>query len=81
VGVDISIIISLVVSVLCSLMCFGVGIVVLLAIIGFMLLWRRGKQNVTAKEAVAAGAERVSQVFRRTQGGGLEAVDDDDQND
>jgi UPF0716 family protein affecting phage T7 exclusion len=76
--VDISIIISLVVSVLCSLMCFGAGVLVLLAILGFMMLRRRGKQNVTAKEAVAAGAERVSQVFRRSPGGGLEAVDDDD---
>ena len=75
---DLSIIISLLVSVVCSLLCFGAGILLLLFVIGLVLLRKRGKQNVTAQEAVAAGAERVSQVFRRKPGGGLEAVDDEE---
>ena len=48
-----------------------------LMIIGFVLLRRRGKKQVTAKEAVEAGVESVSAVFVRTKDG-LEELDDDD---
>jgi hypothetical protein len=76
--------IIVIISSLLAFLCAGVGFVLfLLFVIGLVLLRRRGKKKVTAKEAVAAGAERVSQVFMRTKGGGLQAVDgsDDDQED
>ncbi len=61
------------------LMCGGGGMVLLLLfVVGLVLLRRRGKQNVTAKEAVKAGAESVSQMFMRTKDGGLAAVEDGD---
>lgn len=71
-------IIILVISSLVSLFCAAIVVIVpILLIVGFMVLRRRGKKDATAKEALDAGVERVSQVFRRTQGGGLEAVDDE----
>lgn len=71
-------IIAIVVSLLVTSLCAGAGfLLVLFFIVGVVMLRRRGKKNVTAKEAVQAGAERVSQVFTRTSGG-LQAVDDDD---
>lgn len=67
-------------SLLCSLVCCFGGcffwIVVFLGIVGLLALRKRGKQNVTVKEAVSAGAASVSQVFVRGQNG-LEDVDDD----
>lgn len=70
--------IALVISALLTVVCGGGGCLLFsLMILGFFLLRRRGKQNVTAKEAVKAGVESVSQVFVRGQGG-LEAMDDDD---
>ena len=72
------VVVAIVVSVLIMLTCAGAGFLLLLFfVIGIVLLRRRGKKNVTAKEAVQAGAERVSQVFLRTKGG-LQAVDDED---
>lgn len=63
---------------LATLLCGGGGcILVFLFILGFILLRRRGKKQVTAKEAVKVGAETVSQVFMRTNKG-LQAADDDD---
>jgi hypothetical protein len=62
-----------------ALFCGGAGFVLLLLfVIGLVLLRRRGKQNVSAKEAVSAGAESVSQMFRRGQGGALQPADEDD---
>ncbi len=69
--------ISLLCSLLCSLGCCLFWVVVVLGIIGLLALRKRGKQNVTVKEAVSAGAASVSQVFVRGQHG-LEEVDDDD---
>lgn len=70
-------IIAIVVSLTLTVVCVGgAAVLLLLFVVGLVLLRRRGKQNVTAKEAVAAGAERVSQVFLRTKGG-LQAVDDE----
>lgn len=74
-------IIAIVVSLLITATCLGAGFFLLLFfVVGIVLLRRRGKKNVTAKEAVQAGAERVSQVFMRTSGG-LQAVDDSDEID
>jgi uncharacterized membrane protein len=70
-------IIAIVVSLLVTATCLGAGFFLLLFfVVGLVMLRRRGKKNVTAKEAVQVGAERVSQVFMRTSGG-LQAVDDD----
>jgi hypothetical protein len=73
-----STIIAIVVSLLMALLCGGAALLLLLLfVVGLVLLRRRGKKNITAKMAVKAGAERVSQVFMRTEGG-LKAVDDED---
>ncbi|MEQ1501708.1 MAG: hypothetical protein ABMB14_05730 [Myxococcota bacterium] len=70
--------IIVVVSSVLGLGCSCAAVVLLLLfVVGVVMLRRRGKTNVTAKEAVQAGAERVSQVFLRTKGG-LQAVDDED---
>jgi len=63
---------------LCQVLCcVGVPLFVLL-IIGFVVLRRRGAEKVTAKDAMNAGVESVSQVFVRGRGGGLEPADDDE---
>ncbi len=64
-----------------TVLCGGGGVLLLiLGVVGFVMLRKRGKTKVSAKEAVTAGVESVSQVFVRT-GGGLEAFDDDDDDD
>jgi uncharacterized protein (TIGR03382 family) len=73
-----STVIMLVVSVLLTFTCCGVGAFLFLAVLGFWLLRRRGKKQISAKEAVSAGVESVSQVFVRGKGGQLEGDDDDD---
>ncbi len=65
-------------SLFTSQLCCGGSLLVMLAIIGFVVLRRRGSQDVSAKAAVNAGVESVSQVFIRGKGGGLEPADDDD---
>lgn len=74
---DTGTIIGLLVSLLMSMLCCGVGILMALFVLGIIILRRRGKKKVTMKEAVSAGAETVSQVFVRGQGG-LEDLGDDD---
>lgn len=74
---DTSSIIVILVSLLMSLVCFGVCVFMLLLVIGIVILRRRGKKDVSMREAVSTGAETVSQVFVRGQGG-LEAYDDED---
>lgn len=49
-------------------------------VIGFVILRRRGKGDVTAKEAAKVGMQSVSQVFVRGSGG-LDPLDDDDEDD
>jgi len=75
--VDTGTIIGLLVSLLMSLLCCGVGILMALFVLGIIILRRRGKKKVSVKEAVSMGAETVSQVFVRGQGG-LEDLGDDD---
>ncbi|MEZ4323013.1 MAG: hypothetical protein R3F61_36440 [Myxococcota bacterium] len=77
---DTGTIIGLLVSLLTTLLCCGIGIFMLLFVLGIIILRRRGKKKVSVKEAVSAGAETVSQVFVRGQGG-LEALGDDDDDD
>ena len=78
---DITTLIALVVSALFALLCGGGGFLIFLfGIVGFIVLRRRGKKAVTAKEAVSAGVESVSQVFVRGSGG-LQALDDDEDDD
>jgi hypothetical protein len=69
--------IIILVSLFMSLLCCGGMTLVFLAMVGFIILRRRGSKNVTAKAAVNAGVESVSQVFVRGKGG-LQAADDDD---
>ena len=77
---DTTSIIVLLVSLLTSLICFGVCIFMVLLVIGVVILRRRGKKKVSMREAVSTGAETVSQVFVRGQGG-LQAYDDDEDDD
>lgn len=72
---DTSLIIGLV-SALLSLLCCGGTLFLFVLILGFVLLRRRGQQDVSARDAMNAGVESVSQVFVRGKGG-LEAADDD----
>ena len=65
---------------LVCLLCCGTGILFLLLILGFVILRRRGQECAKTKAAVSVGAETVSQVFVRGQGG-LEALGDDDDDD
>ena len=60
-----------------SLICCGGSFFLILLVLGFIVLRRRGKKNVSAREAVNAGVESVSQVFVRGKGG-LQPADDDD---
>ncbi|MEZ4238874.1 MAG: hypothetical protein R3F59_39215 [Myxococcota bacterium] len=70
-----------VVMLLISLVCAAAAVLLLLLfVVGLVMLRRRGKKNISAREAVQAGAERVSQVFMRTEGG-LRPVDDEDEDD
>lgn len=76
-------VISIVVSLLSLLLCSGFAFLFFCLILGIILLRRRGKKKVTAREAVKEGVETVSMVFRRNSEGDLEAVaakeqDDDD---
>jgi len=70
--------IIVIVSALLSLLCCGGTLFLFVLILGFVLLRRRGKKNVSARDAMNAGVESVSQVFVRGEGGGLEPADDDD---
>ena len=77
-------IISIIVSLLSVLLCGGVAFFMFCLVLGVVLLRRRGRKNVTAKEAVTHGVETVSMVFRRNAQGDLEAVtgaggDDDEE--
>lgn len=74
---DTTTIITLLFGLLTTLVCCGIGILIVLFALGLLILRRRGKQQVSMKEAVTTGAETVSQVFVRGQGG-LEALGDDD---
>ena len=67
-------IVSLTLSLLCS---GGFCLFFVFLIVGIIVLRRRGKKEVSAKEAVAAGVESVSQVFVRGKMG-LEELDEDD---
>lgn len=70
--------IAIVVLGLSTLLCGGAVFVLFLVVlvVGIVVLRRRGKK-VTPKAAMKQGAASVSQVFMRT-GKGLEAVDEDD---
>lgn len=79
-------VISIVVSLISMVLCAGIAFFFFCLVLGIILLRRRGKKNVTAKEAVATGVETVSMVFRRNAEGDLEAVaakdlDEDDDDD
>lgn len=56
--------VTYIVSALCSLTCCFLFFVLVLAIVGSMFLKKRGKKNVSAAEAIRAGAE-VSRAFVR----------------
>ncbi len=69
--------IIVIISALLSLLCCGGTLFLFVLILGFVLLRRRGQKDVTARDAMSAGVESVSQVFVRGKSG-LEAADDDD---
>ena len=78
-GCALSSLLVIVVALSGLLCCFGSVFIIFIAF-GFILLRRRGKKKITAKEAVSAAAEQVSQVFVRGQGG-LSALDDEEDED
>ena len=55
---------SIILSLLCSGTCCLLFVVLLLAIVGMMVLRKRGKKKVSAKEALQAGAD-ASRAFIR----------------
>jgi uncharacterized protein (TIGR03382 family) len=69
----------LVAAILFTVLCGGGGLLLLLLLIVGVVLLRRRKKRVTAQEAVKVGAERVSQIFRRTKDGKIEPVRDGDE--
>ena len=72
--------VALIVALVLSLLCGGGGLLLLvLFVVGVVLLRRRGKKKVTAQDAVRVGAERVSQIFRRTKDGRMEPIRDEDE--
>jgi hypothetical protein len=73
-----STVIFLVITLITSLICCVGSFFLILLVVGFIVLRRRGKKNVSAREAVNAGVESVSQVFVRGKGGLTPADDDDD---
>ena len=68
------VIISIIVSLISLLLCAGFAFLLFCLVLGFVLLRRRGKKQVTATEAVSVGVERVSSVFRRNADGELVEV-------
>lgn len=70
-------IIGLIVSLLILAACGGGGLLFFVVLVVGVILLRRRGQKVTVKEAVSVGAESVSQVFMKTQGG-LSPMDEDD---
>ncbi len=78
---DPTLIASIVCSLLSLLLCAGFAFLVFAFVLGLILLRRRGKKNVTAAEAVSAGVESVSMVFRRNAAGQMEAVTSDGQDE
>ncbi|MFZ5479417.1 MAG: hypothetical protein ACOZNI_21815 [Myxococcota bacterium] len=55
---------TLILSLLSSLCCCSGFVLIFLLIVGMMVLRKKGKKNVSAKEAIQAGAE-VSRAFVR----------------
>ena len=55
-----------IVSALASLLCCGGGFLLFLLILGFVFLRKRGKKNISVKEAVSTGAD-MSRAFIRGQ--------------
>ena len=71
---------GLVCSLLSALLCAAVAFLLFVTVIGFIVLRRRGKSDVTPKEAAKVGMESVSQVFVRGSRG-LEPLDDEDEDE
>jgi len=69
----------LIVSILLTLLCGGGGFLLLILFVVGVVLLRRRRKKVTAQDAVRVGAERVSQIFRRTKDGKIEVVKDGDE--
>lgn len=59
-------VISMILGLVCSLLCCAGFALIILAIVGFMLLRRRGKKDIKVTDAVAAGADSVSRAFTRS---------------
>lgn len=74
-------VITLICSLLSTLLCAGMAFLFFCFVLGIILLRRRGKKNVTAREAVSTGVESVSMVFRRNADGELAAVTGEDEDD
>lgn len=75
---DVTSLVFLLVSLLLSLLCCGGGLLFFLLVLGFIVMRRRGKKKITAKAAMSAGVESVSQVFVRGKGGLTPEDDEDD---
>jgi hypothetical protein len=69
----------LVAAILLTVLCGGGGLLLLILLVVGIVLLRRRKKKVTAQDAVRVGAERVSQIFRRTKDGKIEPIGDEDE--
>ncbi len=69
----------LIAAVVLSLLCGGGGFLLFVVFVVGVVLLRRRRKKVTAQDAVRVGAERVSQIFRRTKDGKIEPMPDGDE--
>lgn len=73
--------VTLIISVLSSLCCCGGFFLLLFLVLGMVLLRKRGKKDISPKEAVVAGAEQVSQMFVRPKKSREELMRDEDEDE
>lgn len=72
---------TLIISLVSSLCCCLGFFLLLFLIVGILFLRKRGKKNITPKEAVVVGAEQVSQMFVRNKKSREELMREEDEND
>ena len=72
---------SIICSLLSSLCCCGGFFLLLFLVLGMTLLRKKGKKDITPREAVVAGAEQVSQMFILPKKSREELMRDEDENE
>ena len=71
---------AIVASAISSLCCCLAFVLFILLIIGVLTMRKKGKKKVTAREAIATGADQVSRVFVRGQKSREEMLAEEDEN-